>query len=443
MVCKQLTALVLCAVLTLVASPSVAQEPVSQSSPDAMAAEEEEEAPVPPDQPRRRVIESPITETPALKVVHGLKLPFRLLGTGLDKGLQKAERGHVLVQAQDLQESLRSKGYEPLFGGLGTGAGFSFGVNISRKHFLGTAARLDIPVQYSTNGYAGLGARLTFPLLKDDRLFLATEFEYQDRPQEDFFGIGPDSSEEDRTNFELEKRSFKVTLGSNLRKGLRAGIHGGLVNANVGAGTDNRFPDLQDRFNPALLPGAQFGAELVSAGAGLEWDYRNNPADPTRGGIWRVEVTYFRDTDSQDFRFMRYSIDTAHYIPLSDEHVVAVRALGIFNEERGGSSVPFFMKAVLGGKDTMRGFREFRFYDDAALLFSAEYRWRIWKFADAVLFVDEGQVAPDVDTLGIGRFRNSHGIGFRFKGKRSQLFRVDVGHSNEGWRVNFSFSPAF
>ncbi len=440
MACKRLAAFLLCAVFTLVALPGAAQEPVSQSSPDDAAAEKE--APAPPDQPRRRVIEGPIRETPALKVVHGLKLPFRLLGAGLDKGLQKAEQDHVIVQVQDLQESLSRKGYEPLFGGLGTGSGFSFGVNISRERFLGTSVRLDIPVQYSTNGYAGLGARLTFPI-KGDRLFLATDFEYQDRPQEDFFGIGPDSSEENRTNFELEKRSFKVTLGSQLRKGLRVGVRTGLMNANVGPGTDNRFPDLQSQFDVTLLPGGQSGAELFSVGPYLEWDYRNNPADPTRGGIWRVEATYFRDTDSQDFRFMRYSVDTAHYIPLSDEHVVAVRALGIFNEERGGSSVPFFMKAVLGGKDSMRGFREFRFYDDAALLFSAEYRWRIWKHADAVLFVDEGQVAPDIGALGIGKFRNSHGIGFRFKGKRSQLFRVDVGHSNEGWRVNFSFSPAF
>jgi hypothetical protein len=60
-----------------------------------------------------------------------------------------------------------------------------------------------------------------------------------------------------------------------------------------------------------------------------------------------------------------------------------------------------------------------------------------------VLFVDEGQVAADPGDFGISRFRNSHGLGFRFRSKQRQIFRVDVGHSGEGWRYYFTFSPKF
>ena len=400
--------------------------------------EDRVEEPAPGREEVRRVIDEPIRRGVMLSLVDGLKFPLTQFGKALDKGLQKVERDHVLERAQDLEERAREQGIEPLFGGLGPGAGFAFGVNIFREHLLGTNLRLDIPLQYSTNGYAALGTRLTFPLLRDDRLFLRAEFRYQDRPQEDFFGLGPASLEADRTNFELEKRSLELTVGSRVSKGLVLGIRGGVSNANVARGTDNRFPDLQDRFAPSTLPGAEQGAELASAGAFLEWDYRNNPLDPTAGGIWTLEASYFRDTDAQDFRFMRYSLETAHYLPLDDEHGLAFRALGLFNEEKGRAAVPFFMKAVLGGKETMRGFREFRFYDDNALLFSAEYRWRIWKFADAILFVDEGQVAPEPGAFSISDFRNSHGIGLRFRSKRTaQILRVDVGHSKEGWRLYF------
>jgi outer membrane protein assembly factor BamA len=396
-----------------------------------------------PGQTDRRVIDRPIRGGGSLAIVKILKSPWRLMDKGLDRGLAKVEDAHLLERAEDLQIWLRNKGFTPLFGGLGMGAGSSLGVDISRNNFLGTGARLNLPLQISTHRYVGLGGYLTFPLRPDDRLFLKAGFEYQDRPQEDFFGLGPDSSEANRSNYELEKRSVVVTLGSKLRKNLILGFPVRFQNANVGPGTDDRHPDLQDRFSVSGIPGAESGAELFSVGSYLEWDYRNSPTYPTKGGIWRLEAHYFRDTNEQDFRFMRYRVESAHYLPIGDEHGFAVRTLAIFNDNQGKSTVPFFEQAILGGGNTMRGFREFRFYDDNALLFNVEYRWQIWRFADAVLFVDEGQVANDPKDFSLEGFRNSHGIGLRFKSKRGQLFRVDVGHSSEGWRVYFTFSPTF
>lgn len=391
----------------------------------------------------RRVIPNPVGRCPALLVVDVLKSPFSLLGKGLDKGAAKLEKGHALERAQDLQIRLQSKGIEPLFGGLGPGAALTLGVNISREHFRGTNARLEIPIRVSTNRYLQAGVLLEYPFVRADKLFLQTGFQYDYRPQEDFFGLGADSSELDRSNYKLDRRSAGILLGSRLRKNLLIGIPLRFQSTNVGRGTDPRLPDLQDRFAVDTLPGAVAGSELLSFGALLEWDYRNNPGIPTKGGVWRVEALSFQDTNSDDFRFMRYRVETAHYLPLGDEHGFVVRALAEINEEKGHSAVPFFEKPILGGKETMRGFREFRYRDDNALLFNVEYRWRIWQFADAVLFVDEGQVAADPGDFGISRFRNSHGLGFRFRSKQRQIFRVDVGHSGEGWRYYFTFSPKF
>lgn len=392
---------------------------------------------------RRRVIEHPIRPPAAQVLVDGLKYPFSQLGKALERGTLKVEKDHVLDRLQNLLEVLEQKGYQPLFGGLGTGAGFPIGVNLFRENFLGTGLRLDVPLQYSSNGYAGLGTHLTFPLLSGERLFLKAGLDYEDRPQEDFFGLGPSSSKADRSNFELEKRTVQITLAGRPFRGVTIGFPLAFFNGHVSPGTDDRFPDLQERFSAAALAGAERGAELVSGGVFLTWDYRDSVLRPRAGGMWALETAYVRDTEAQDFRFMRYRLETAHYLPLDDEHVVALRGLGIFNDEKGRAGVPFFLKAVLGGKETMRGFREFRFYDDNALLFSAEYRWRIWSFADAVLFVDEGQVAPEPGDFSWGNFRNSRGVGLRFQSERSQLTRVDVGHSREGWRFYVSFSPAF
>lgn len=431
------------AALIFLFSPCVNAQPPAPGQVESGEAGAFQNTPEAPPLERRRIIPHPIKRSAALSVIDGLKYPFSQFGVVLDKGLRKFEREHMLERMQDLQQFLFEKGYQPLLGGLGTGAGFSLGVNIFRQSFLGTGVRLDVPIQYSTNGYAGAGTDLTFPLLPDERLFLKTGFEYQDRPQEDFFGLGPLSSKANRSNFELEKKTLSLTLGSRPGKNLVVGFPVRLFNANVSRGTDERFPDLQDRFHVSRIAGAQKGAELISAGAFVEWDYRNSAAHPSAGGIWRLESSYFRDIEAQDFRFTHYALETAHYLSLDDEHVLAFRALGIFNDEKGTAAVPFFMKAILGGKETMRGFREFRFYDDNALLFSVEYRWQLWKLADAVLFVDEGQVAREPGDFSIRDLRNSHGMGLRFKSERLQMGRVDIGHSKEGWRFYVSFSPTF
>jgi outer membrane protein assembly factor BamA len=431
--------LYLSALALLLALPVYAQESGPPQEPQAANADGATQ----PGQTDRRVIDRPIRGSGSLAIVKVLKSPFHVLDKGIDKGLAKVEKGHLLERAEDLQVWLHKKGYQPLFGGLGMGAGFSLGVDVFRENLLGTGVRLDIPMQISTHRYVGLGGFLKFSFLPADKLFLKTGFEYQDRPQEDFFGLGNDSSEANRSNYELEKKSVEVTLGSRLRKNLILGFPVRFQNTNVGRGSDNRHPDLQDRFTVGGIPGAESGAELFSVGGFLEWDYRNNPAYPTWGGIWRMEAHYFRDTNDQDFRFMRYRVESSHYVPLDDEHGFAVRTLAVFNDNKGRSAVPFFEKAILGGGDTMRGFREFRFYDDSALLFNVEYRWQIWTFADAVLFVDEGQVARRPRDFSLEGFRNSHGLGLRFKSKRGQMFRVDVGHSSEGWRVYFTFSPKF
>jgi outer membrane protein assembly factor BamA len=430
--------------LLVLALSSSAQEvagakQAQQSAPPAQR--EEPAAPAVPEE--RRVIDRPLREHGALRLVDALKFPFTLLGKGLDKGAARVEKDQLLNRVEDVQDRLRARGYEPLFGGLGTGTGFAFGVNISREHILGSNVRLDFPLQFSTHRYVGLAGYFTIPLLSGDRLFLKSGFDYQDRPQEDFFGLGPDSSEQDRANYELEKRTVSIALGSRLRRNLVLEFPVSFENGRVGPGTDNRFPDLQDLFPVSSIPGAESGAELFSFGGALEWDYRNSPALPTRGGIWRLEARYFRDTNDQDFRFLRFSAETSHYLPLDEEHGFALRALAVFHDRKGSAAVPFFQKAILGGRHTMRGFREFRFRDDHALLFNLEYRWQIWRFADAVLFVDEGQVAHRLEDFSLAGFRNSHGVGLRFRSRRAQALRVDFGHSSEGWRFYLSFSPVF
>ena len=79
---------------------------------------------------------------------------------------------------------------------------------------------------------------------------------------------------------------------------------------------------------------------------------------------------------------------------LADRRVISSADTFASTFDTGDSSgVPFFMMPWLGGNDSLRGFRNYRFRAPHALLLQAEYRWEIWSGLDGALFYDTGQVA--------------------------------------------------
>lgn len=388
---------------------------------------------------RRRILTEPVSRSGGLRLADGLKKPFNLFGRALGAGALQVEKNHALARLNDLFAAAVARGYEPLFGGLGTGAGFAFGVNLVRKDLLPRGWKWEVPLEYSTNNFAGFGAYLTIPVLHSEKMSFRTGFHYWDRPEEDFYGFGPRSAEEDRSNFRVEKRVFTALLETRPRANLLVGFPVSFSNTGISEGEDDLFPNLGEQFETSSIPGVA-EADLFSVGVFLDWDFRNHEFLPTAGGRVRVETTYFRDTGGQDFRFTRYSLEAAEYIPLDDEHVLVFRGLAVVNDEKGNARVPLSEMAILGGRQTMRGFREFRFRDDNAILLNFEYRWQVWKYADMILFFDEGQVAPEPGDYSLSNLRSSRGIGLRFRGKESQMLRIDGGHSKEGWRLYLSFN---
>ena len=99
---------------------------------------------------------------------------------------------------------------------------------------------------------------------------------------------------------------------------------------------------------------------------------------------------------------------------------------------------------TLGGSTTLRGFDEFRFRDQTALLLNAEYRWEAFSGLDMAIFGDWGDVGPEWDDIAFKDLKSDYGLGFRFNTFRSVFLRIDLARSDQqGFRVNTSFSGAF
>ena len=105
--------------------------------------------------------------------------------------------------------------------------------------------------------------------------------------------------------------------------------------------------------------------------------------------------------------------------------------------------MPFYLMRTLGGHDTLRGFRDFRFRDTNLLYLSAEYRWEAAAGIELAIFYDTGKVFPDSSDFNLDDLNESYGFGIRGKGMRRVVFRLDVGHSTEGTFVYIAFGPAF
>jgi hemolysin activation/secretion protein len=99
---------------------------------------------------------------------------------------------------------------------------------------------------------------------------------------------------------------------------------------------------------------------------------------------------------------------------------------------------------TLGGNDTLRGFRQYRFRGPHAILAQGEYRWEIWSGLEGALFYDTGKVANRRADLDFTKLERDYGFGFRFNTDESIVFRVDAGFgSRDGKHLYLVFGGIF
>src|SRR4029453_16454398 len=97
---------------------------------------------------------------------------------------------------------LDREGFHPKLGSLTTGSGFAYGLGFRDRYFFLHTAALEIWGAGSVKRYWATEARLTFPRLANNHLHLETWASRRDYPQENFFGLGPDSGRAHRSHYE-------------------------------------------------------------------------------------------------------------------------------------------------------------------------------------------------------------------------------------------------
>lgn len=333
---------------------------------------------------------------------------------------------------------------QPLFGGLGDGTGLGLGALVSRGDLFKNNVNLFAIGQFTTYRYvetlAGLQVDPTGGQLR--RFNLELSGRYRLRPEEDFSGLGPLSLKGQRTSYYLQERGGALTLTTRVAGGLRVGGFVDYSSNRVFAGRDDKLAEIQEVFT--ALPGLEQGAALLGTGAFIEYEGRDNIAYARSGAFARFTVTNNDSMGRGDFGFIQYLVDARGYIPLgSKRRVLALRLFGNFNEEKGGSQIPFFRLARLGDQTLLRGYTTNRFHDRHALAGTLEYRYQIGRYLDAFLFTDMGQVFARRSQLSFDNLRATYGGGIQFRSEKRVFLKIYVGRSGEFTRLFVNFGPTF
>jgi outer membrane protein assembly factor BamA len=330
--------------------------------------------------------------------------------------------------------------WKPVGGGVGLGGGW-------RHDLFHRNARVILGGGISTRNYQMLMADFSLPYLASNRLELGTFIVYRHNPQEDYWGLGQDSLEDNRVSFTVDYTNIEGRAIVRPRPWLEAGTRIGRLDGTIESGTDRRFPSIEDVFSDATAPGlaeqpAYGYVELFSA-----VDTRDQKDNARDGGFYSLSWREYSDLDFDRYNFRSVDALAQHFFPIFDKKrvfAVQARLLSAAVEENAGQQVPFYFKPTLGGSTSHRGFNDYRFRDDAVAYLNVEYRWEAFSGMDMALFSDWGTVAPNIGRLKLDNVVNAYGIGFRFNTYKSVLFRVDIGFGGgEGIKPFFKFSKAF
>lgn len=399
---------------------------------------------------RRRLLEAETIWRPARAAAAILAVAAALTAAPVfaqDRQSALLPEPQIVTKAVDLVSKFKGDetaaprdGFYPDFGHMITGAGWiSIGPGY-RHHLFADRAVVDVSTAISWRAYKTAQARFELPSLASGHVAVGSQVFWQDLTQVVYFGAGPDSAEAAESDYRLQ--ASNAVMYATVRSNRAVSVTGRVgwlsrVGLSSSAGPfDRDVPDTLQQF--AGESGTQLSRQprYLHADVSLIADTRDHPGRPSQGGLYRAGWAGFSDRDMALFRFERYEVEGAQFVPMfSGRSVLAVHGWGVFSTTTQGHEIPFYLLPSLGGHNTIRSFSNYRFHDRNMLVVNAESRWALLPHVDAALFVDAGNVAPRAADLDLAR--RAFGTGLRLHTGTTTVARFDVAKGSEGWHFIF------
>ncbi len=250
-----------------------------------------------------------------------------------------------------------------------------------------------------------------------------------------FYGLGPDRTEKNQSNFVARNIKVEGTVGRYVLKDLRVNYGFKLHSTDILNRAIEEFDDTLTRYGalPQVSDSTNFIHEFSVA-----FDNRPEREYSTHGSY--VEGKYFfsaKDLGS-DKNFQGVSIDAVQLVPLVQNRLTAAMRFNL--QQIFGNAVPFYELSQLGGSNDLRGFTSGRFVDRGRMFAQVEARIKALsmnlldtKF-DIYIdpFFEVGRVFDSVNHLGFAKWQPVGGIGFRLFVPPNVVGRLDAAFSSDG-----------
>jgi hypothetical protein len=303
---------------------------------------------------------------------------------------------------------------------------------------------LDVRGSYTILGYKRIEAEFTAPRLFHRRGALSVIGGWRQSTQSAFYGLGMDTSKDERTDFD-----FRQPYGSALltfwptRRTLM--LRGGLELTRWSQRpAEGDFPSVETVYNPATLPGLGTTTTYLHSQGTAGFDWRTSPGYTRRGGFYGVTLHDYADPDKQ-FGFREVDYEAIQHFPiLREAWVISLRGIARTTYSRGDQQVPpFFLLPYVGSGSTLRGFTSHRFRERNGLTLQAEWRIMANRFVETAFFYDTGKVEARRADLDFNGLKSDYGFGFRLHGPFSTPVRIEVAKGSEGLRFIVAMRPIF
>lgn len=359
--------------------------------------------------------------------------------TKAEKVLTDFKDNKVLERIQAGYNGLRGR-----LGGLATGGGFALGPEYYREDLAKGDVQLRSSAVFSFRNFQRYDLGLMAPETRSRPIFFQGYAVRHYYPSLQYYGQGPDSEKEGRSNFLYEDMAVDGTVGWLAGKGVRLAASGGYLKVHTGRGRERRWASIEENFGGGRTPGLDAQPDFARVGTYVELDRTDNRLGPRAGTYALANFHHLVDRGRGLHSHERLDVEVQQYIPFFNQRrVIALRGRTNLTFARDGRQVPFYLQPVLGGSDDLRGFRPFRFYGNQSMVMNAEYRWEVFSGLDMALFFDAGKVALRRADLDFSNLETAAGFGLRWNARNSVFLRMDVGFSHEGFQVWLKFNNIF
>ena len=327
--------------------------------------------------------------------------------------------------------------WHPFLDSAYRGGGFTLGAG--HASYVSGYNYIDARASYSIKGYKRAEVEFLAPRLFNRRAHLSLLGGWRDATQVGFYGLGMNTSKDDRTNYRFQQPygSAVFTLFP-ARKILM--LRGGaeLTQWSLKSGQGS-FPSVEEIYTPATLPGLGAKVTYLHTQGTVGLDSRTSP-DYTRRGVFLGATLHDYNDRDKDFGFQMAEYEGIAHLPiLRETWVLSFRARVQSAFDKDGQQIPFFMLPSVGGGSSLRGYSSWRFRDLNSLLLQGEWRIMINRYLDLALFYDAGKVTARTSDLDLDGLKDDFGLGFRFHGPFATPLRIEFARSRES-SLSFIFS---